>query len=797
MHKRDVGSMVGAYKDNLCELLQVGVKILLLITVICVFVPFSPTMPEATLDSSWTFGMNQAVAQGLSFGRDVIFTFGPYASIYTKSFHPATDHLMLYGSLYFAVSYWLALFFLTKDKHPNYTLLFVIVIAGLTYSPDALFFSYPLLAGLICFEIANDRAASWKKPLTLAFTVVIFLPFGLLPLIKGSLLILCLIVAGLTTALFFIQKRIYLALAVVVTPLVSIVLFWIASEQSAHDLPAFFINLFPIISGYTEAMASDGSVREIVYFLIAASYFLITILCAREISLNLRAFLFSVFCAFLFLAFKGGFVRHDAHALMSGTSILMGALLLFLTFRSRQTMFVLIVSFLVWAYIDSHHVKTNWETVLRNLRLTYASAWEGLKNRTTMDEWPVADFNNSIKMLKDEARFPLLLGTTDIYSYKQSYLIASGNKWNPRPILQSYSVYTTSLAAKNRAHLNDETAPDNVIFRVEPIDARLPSLEDGESWPPLLSNYQPTAFNNDFLYLQRRSTTGTESQLSVIGDYTYKLGEKVDLPHTLTPIFAEVTISPSVLGKMANLLFKPTQLRIHLKLENGTSKTYRIIAGMAKSTFLISPLVEDTMDFSLLYSKNNYLDNKRVNSFSISADGNERFWHGTYKVIFRQFVSTSKFDLTKLHALDEVLDRDTIVHISNAEACSGSIDIVNGVSPPSNEPTITISGLLTVGGWLAKSAEEGTVPRSTFVVLTDKHGMRNYIETKPVSRVDVGMHFKKPSLNESGFKSTVDVSDFNGDYILGLAYRESDNIKLCPQFKTPIKIKQASSHARN
>ena len=68
-------------------LLIFGLQVLLFITLICIFVPFSPAMPGEGLDPSWVFGMNQAVAQGFAFGRDLIFTFGPYASIYTKTFH--------------------------------------------------------------------------------------------------------------------------------------------------------------------------------------------------------------------------------------------------------------------------------------------------------------------------------------------------------------------------------------------------------------------------------------------------------------------------------------------------------------------------------------------------------------------------------------------------------------------------------------------------------------------------------------------------------------------------------------
>ena len=43
-----------------------------------------PAMPSDGLDGSWVYSINQAVAQRMAFGHDIIFTYGPYASVYTK-----------------------------------------------------------------------------------------------------------------------------------------------------------------------------------------------------------------------------------------------------------------------------------------------------------------------------------------------------------------------------------------------------------------------------------------------------------------------------------------------------------------------------------------------------------------------------------------------------------------------------------------------------------------------------------------------------------------------------------------
>jgi len=69
-------------------------------------------MPAFDLDAAWAYAMNEAVAQGKRIGIDVIFTFGPYASVYTHMYHPKTEILMQLGSLYLIAATFI-LFFIT------------------------------------------------------------------------------------------------------------------------------------------------------------------------------------------------------------------------------------------------------------------------------------------------------------------------------------------------------------------------------------------------------------------------------------------------------------------------------------------------------------------------------------------------------------------------------------------------------------------------------------------------------------------------------------------------------------
>jgi hypothetical protein len=453
-----------------------------------------------------------------------------------------------------------------------------------------------------------------------------------------------------------------------------------------------------------------------------------------------------------------------------------------------QKWLALCVSAVACIYIVSHYVDLSPKSFYQNVVATYSSAWAGIQGRVTRSNWPQAEWINAIAALKEEAKFPLLQGTTDIYSFHQTYLIASANVWDPRPDFVSHNVYNRVLAEKNKEHLLGDKAPDNVIFKVEPLDGRLPSLEDGPSWPVLLTRYRPNAVEDGFLYLRKLQSTSEQSDLLPVGgDSVHKFGDVIAVPDAASPIFAELAIRLSILGRLEDTFFKPTELQIALNLENGTTKTYRFITEMAKSDFMISPLVQDTGDFVHLYGGKRYLDDRAVKSFVIVPVGGTQSWEGNFKVIFKQMSLPPAVDISNFYKFDPIEDSARL--ISTADRCDGGIDSINGATPgPSG---INASGVLRIDGWLAKSAEQAALPQSVLVVLTDDNGTNTFIRTRQEPRPDVAAFFRKPALAASGYTSVIDVSMLGGNYTLGLSFAEGDHIERCPQVKIPITLKKA------
>lgn len=619
------------------QLINFILKLALLFILIMVLVPFSPKMPAPGIDSSWALGLNQAVALGLSFGRDIIFTLGPYSSIYTKAYHPATDWMMVGGCLYLACAYWITLIFLMRGTHWYWTIFLVISLLVMTYARDSLLFIYPLLVGLICYKIIsiNENALKYSSSISLVTKLAVaflFTPFGLLPLIKGSLLILCLTITLLCALFFLCHKHTVLAFIALLSPLISMMLFWVSAGQSINGLPSYLITSLALASAFTEAMAFTGNSNEIIIYLCAALLICLSFIWQRQIPIVSRLFLLCLFFVFLFLSFKTGFTRHYGHAFIASTSILVAALLLPYLFYSKIVIPIILFCLYASNYIAAHYTQIS---VSKNIISTYSSAWHGLKNRLSDKLWLSQNFALSMGFIKQQAAFPQIQGTTDIYSYNQAYLIASEIPWTPRPVFQSYSVFTPWLAKKNKDYLLSEHRPDNIIFKIEPIDGRLPSLEDGMSWPLLLATYQPTQFINDFLLLRTRNAA--LPVISLVAKEQHTLGEVIKVPAVNHPLLLEVDIKPTLYGLLALTFFKPTPLLIRIELNSGVTKQYRLITNMAKAEFLISPLIENTQEFTMLYDNYPLLANKQVNAISITSDANPSLhWQKQYTLLFKE-----------------------------------------------------------------------------------------------------------------------------------------------------------------
>ena len=614
----------------------------LFVTSACIFVPFAPSMPGHGLDPSWILGMDQAVSQGLKIGEEIIFSFGPYSSIYNKSFHPSTDIMMLWGAIFLSLSYAAVFFILFDECKLPIKVFFLLTLAGFTLYHDAPFLYYPLLVGVYLIKFCGEAEEnSPDKSKHFFAALFLLMSFGLLSLIKGSMFIACAAVISIVFVYFIVCRKWCKAAAVCVIPCLSLVLFWVLAGQPFLVLLSYLFNMVPIISGYTEAMVLKGPFSEVILYFASSCTLLIGIMRSNTFVKEKIAYL-ALFIVVLFLGFKGGFVRHDGHALIAGSIILLSAFLL-ASINPRSATVVLLASFVAYFLIVSGYTKINAPIFFDNVARTYVTAYDGLRSRIDNKDALLYQYTSAMERIDEISGVPQMQGTTDIYSWNQAGLIASKNQWNPRPVFQSYSAYTSELAELNRSHLLSADAPDNLIFKLETIDGRLPSMDDGASWPVMLSHYALDKAEEENLILRKLPAPRPLSE-QVLKRGEYSLGEIIHIPFSPHPIFVRINIRPNMLGKMASILFKTTPLKMNVTLFDGSVRSFRVVSGMMDSGFFLSPLVENTNEFALLYAGSTFLEGKKVKHFSISARGGSLLWGERIGVEFSsaEFVSSSE-----------------------------------------------------------------------------------------------------------------------------------------------------------
>jgi len=612
-------------------------RLALAVTVLLVFVALSPSMPTGLnpLDPSWVFGMNVATSQYLAFGSELLFTYGPYASIATRTFHPFTDPFALYGSLYLAIAYAAALIFITRKSAAFLLLINIAAFSFFKQYADTLLSSYALIMGIYCYQLIYLPIDSRRSRVGMLFlTFVLFTPFGLYPLVKGSIYVLYFAIATLSSGILLYFKKWYLALSIPVAIITSLVLFWIIAGQPLAGLLGYFTSLGMIIAGYSDAMSIAGHQYEILVYLLSSLFLIIVLLWKKRVNIG-ALYLALVFALYLFISFKGGFVRHDGHAVYGVSALYFAAVMFFVVFPSYQAVIALVFACLAYIYIDGHY-----DSALRTRRLaplseTYQWGVYGVKNRLFNSGQLLEDYNKSVDLIKSEARFPILKGTVDTYPFDQSRVIASGYDWVPRPVFQSYVAYNPQLAKINNEHLLGIKAPDNIVFRILTIDNRYPSLDDGLSWPTILNNYRLAGVQGDFLFLKKDRERNAQPTMCSLSGNDFIFGQSISVPSVKGLIFVKIEVKPTLLGRLMNILFKTSELRIQIFLENGKSNNYRIIPGMAKSGFILSPLVENTKDFETLISKQSLDTLHQVKSFTIAPVNQFWQWNKEFQVEFK------------------------------------------------------------------------------------------------------------------------------------------------------------------
>lgn len=618
--------------------MRLPAPLLLIVVMVLLYVPFNPHMPVARLDPSWAMALNELAARDALFGKEVIFTFGPLAAVYTAFFHPATDTVMLLASGLLAIAAIACWILILRGRSPWKWLGVALVYWLMVSSRDALLLSIPLLASLATAFWSIDQkatAAAKSKPLvriaSSAMLIFVWCVVGILPLIKGTMFAMSVALILLTTAFLVLEGRKVEAVLVLILPPAICLIAWQAAGQPIEGLPLYVSGLSELIKGYTDAMSNGlGKARRfiqlIMFVLLSGMLVYRSFRFGRERSLVFASYLVVVLAIGLFLAFKASFVRHDeGHAIIAMN---LGLILVCVAFtrlkpaRDARWKWLLVSGLMWYSVMDGMY---SW-SLAKHLPIWWhkqSATLSAMVNRIAKPQALPSAYQNSLARIRQQYPLPELEGSMDVYPVNHAVAIAHGPSWRPRPVLQSYSVYTPKLARINRDHLLGAQAPDWIWFSIDTIDGRMASLGDGASWPVLLRDYEPVESLAHGIILQRRRPVDVSTVPppgNILIEQVASLGERIALPPGADMMTLSVDIHHNWLGKILHTAFKTRGLILQAELASGETRELRVISGMLVEDVILSPLIETSDEFRQLYGAPSLLAGKRVVAIRLVED---------------------------------------------------------------------------------------------------------------------------------------------------------------------------------
>jgi hypothetical protein len=554
------------------------------------------------LDPAWTEVMGWAFLRHAQWGRDLVFTYGPlgflqpYAS-YVQGIFP----WFVAGQIALPAGFALTIGLVFWRGTLGAFLLFAAVYICWCWSLGGdISWAFTLLFGTACLVEGRgqSRAAFYVKAAMLApiFAAIALAKFSLFPL-----WMLC--VAGIAGACL-IERRRWRALTTVVIFLLALVLMWLACGQRLGNLPLFLLRSFQVAAGYGHAMGNRAPpLYELLGPMLAVVVFLACIYAAwRHRSDPAALVLLGLVGAAALLFWLGSYTRGD-HWKWYFPAIALLPFVLSVHERLqrddvlRRTSVAITVAATLVAFRITSPATVGTELVFRiQNSVRNLAHLDDLRQRRE-DEW------RSVAERSDLPKIRARIGNArvDLMTWELGMLIVNGFNYVPRPLFQSYSAYTPTLARLNEAHFLDAHAPEFVLLKLDAIDERVPMSEDGLTLIALLKLYRPVLSERGFLLLQRDASASAAPTVADGAAMTAaNMGADIPFVKQKSPIAGFFRIDLSTFGKIYTLLFREPSLMLVVKTAKGETR-HRLVRATAASGFIVSPPMETNIDWVKLY----------------------------------------------------------------------------------------------------------------------------------------------------------------------------------------------------
>jgi len=576
---------------------------------VLVLPPWIPVMPSSGVDSSWAAVLSHAFTHQWQFGKDLVFTFGPFGFVYAKLFDPGTYAWMLSAWVCIALTLGAGMALLLRNAKPSEALFLVALLfvglrasvgEGPMFFADPVFFLLPLLLGLLVEDTARvARIAALALCVLLAFASLVKFTFWMLG-------VATIVVIESGRVLRGNRWPVHLVLYAAST-----LLFFLLAKQHLGGFSDYVLSSLAVASGYSEAMQifarhPVGKLEVAAFVALGGAFVLIAAAATwRQAQASGEPWTewlpLSVLLVFLFMAFKAGFVRHDEHALIAWGALtaglaMCGARVLPQLPTSRARLPLVAICGLVALIAAVRNVRTAEEPISAFFSWPYGGslgarveAIGSLLAGTHLQKL-VGEREAALEQIRRRNPLPHMHGSVDVYPWDAAVVLAHGLEYRPRPVFQSFAVFNPRLLQANADHLNSDRAASTLVLGLGTIDGRFLAQDEGALWPMLASLYDVEDVSEGYALLRRRASprrlvweSGPQARTG--------WSQEIRIPQGDGPVWVQIDVQKTLMGRVVDLLFKAPVIDLVLTLEGGEQRTGRLTPTIAGQRFPISPLI--------------------------------------------------------------------------------------------------------------------------------------------------------------------------------------------------------------
>ncbi len=567
----------------------------LLVTVMISF----PYRPGIDLDASWRMALAQFFQQGLQFGTEVVFTYGPLGFQMGKTYVGIMWWELLVWQLAVGMGFaWVVMSFGERlSGYPRLYYYLAFLLFGAQYE-DAMHMLGIVLLGI---ELLHRNAAGPDRPKVL---IGVFL--ALLAVVKFTNLMLCAFVVLAAIAHSLWGRRHREAALHAGSFFGGFLILWMLCRQNPLNLPAYFLNSLQISSGYQQSMGIDGGWPALWKGMVVSAGLIFYLLWHLwKQSDRPRAFAgCAMLAAFLYLSWKHGFVRADGHMIGFFYAALLPITAFPVLLRDDARMAWmrrwLMAPLGVLCIFGLYNALSG--VITETLGVFQGRVFGNVYNALHLEKLR-SGYNDRLGEQQGSGNMPRtreIIGdqSVDVLGYEQSAAIFNRFNYQPRPVFQSYTVYTPALAKLNYDHYASDRAPDFALVKMHSLDGRLTSMDDAAVLALLMYRYEYVHTEKTYqLWRKRPGPFDAAAYIpKPLETRTLAIGEPWDISaYADRNLWVSIDARPSLLGRLRTFLYKPPVLSLVVDDTNGNRSSYRLPAPMGRAGFILNPLIEDLL----------------------------------------------------------------------------------------------------------------------------------------------------------------------------------------------------------